>query len=200
MTNIEAIQLILHSYQFERPVPKEVRSFLLKSCKRNLVFILKKFGKYGIITFFVINLLFLFKKMGISLVITKAYVLVVIGSVAAAGTVTAVSALTVKKYIDHRNAVASVESVQQNSIAPSAGTPSNTPESAKKQNVKPESKLKQLYTTYRHVEKVYLKDGSIVLGVILEKGNTVQVITPEGTLNILKDDIQSVEYLTPDKL
>lgn len=65
---------------------------------------------------------------------------------------------------------------------------------------KPKSKLRILYDKHKHVEKVFLRDGMILYGVIFEKGNRIDFITPEGNLKLLKDDIVRVVYLKPENL
>jgi hypothetical protein len=201
MTNIEALQLVLRTYRFETPVPEDVRRFILKSSKRNLIVILKKFGKCGFVMLGAIHVLYFVKKFGFSLSMTKAYILFIAGSAFIAGAVTTVSVVTAKKIIEKKTP-GIIQPVE--SITPAATGDSPQPGSAVKaddtQKEKPVSQLKKLYNTYKHVEKVHLKDGTILSGVVHERANGVDLITPEGTLNLSKDDIQSVEYLSPEKL
>jgi hypothetical protein len=65
---------------------------------------------------------------------------------------------------------------------------------------RPSSKIRILFDTYRHIEKVHLRDGTILLGVLHETEAIMELITPEGKLNLSRDDIVRVEYMNPDKL
>ena len=52
---------------------------------------------------------------------------------------------------------------------------------------------------FKHTEKIYMKDGTVFTGILIEKGKKVILVTPEGRLTLDKSDIKSIEYLTPKK-
>lgn len=126
MTNIEVISLILKNYKFETPIPRAVRHLMLDSRRRNLIFILKKFGKYGLFTLGAVNLMFFVKKFGFSLTITKTYIIVTAAAAVAAGALTTASVISVKRFIDSQKSI----------ITPGDIAPAQPVESAA-QSVKP---------------------------------------------------------------
>jgi len=86
----------------------------------------------------------------------------------------------------------SEKAVTENAIKPAAMSVSK--------QAKPASKLKALYDTYKHVEKVELRDGTVLFGVMHETDDRIGFITPDGTLQLSRDDIIRVEYLNPDTI
>ncbi len=46
-----------------------------------------------------------------------------------------------------------------------------------------------------HLEKVYLKDGSVFSGIIQEKGSLIRLKTKSGVLTFKKEDIKKIEYV-----
>jgi hypothetical protein len=186
MSNLETIQLIIKSGGLEAPVPPEMRKFFLESSRKNLIVILKRAGKCSVLTLCAINLLFFVKKMGISLTIAKAYVVLTVGTSLVAGTVTAAAVVTAKTVIErHRRPAVVHETV----------VPAAVKEPQAKEELPP---LKKLHLKYGHVEKVQLKDGTVLEGTIRSRASGIDLVTPEGVLNISPDDILSVEYISPD--
>ncbi|HEY1407166.1 MAG TPA: hypothetical protein VF857_11200 [Spirochaetota bacterium] len=200
MTNKDAIQLIFRMYRFESPVPVEMQRIFLDSSKKNLIVILKKFGKCGTMTIGAINLLYAMKKFGISLTMTKAYIVLMLASAGVAGVVVAASIVTTHFVFDNRSPEINQPMNVDKSADPLASQESPVVQKNASQSAKSDSPLKKLHNTYRHVEKVYLKDGTVLTGVVHERNGGVDLITPEGTLDISRDDIGSIEYLNPGGL
>jgi len=166
----------------------------LEWSRKNLIVILEKAGKCGFLTVCAINLLFFVKKFGISLSIAKAYLVLVIASFLIIGGVAAASVYTVKKVIDIRQSAAvKIEDTKTDAV-------NLPPPVAAVNNGNAVSPMRKLYNKYNHIEKVHLKDGSILEGVVNGSGPEIDIITPEGTLKVSRDDILSVEYPAPDSL
>lgn len=51
-----------------------------------------------------------------------------------------------------------------------------------------------LRQAHGHLEKVYLKDGNIFMGVLKDKGTMVELITPSGILTFERSNIDRIEY------
>lgn len=73
-------------------------------------------------------------------------------------------------------------------------------EPASAQSVKKTSKLRALYDRYRHVERVQLRDGTVLFGVMHESEGSADLLTPDGKLSIPRDEIVRVEYMNPDRI
>jgi hypothetical protein len=114
MTNTEAIKLILQTYRFETPVPPGTGSRMLKSRKTNLIAILKKVGKYSLITAAVVYLFFLLKKMGITTTLLKLNAVLFVAAGTAATTI--VTTTTVATYRHYR--AVKVENSQVSALTP----------------------------------------------------------------------------------
>lgn len=104
MNNTEAIKLILQTYRLEMPVPPGIAKRMLKSRKSNLIAILKKVGKYSLITAAVVYLFFLLKKMGLTTTLLKLNAVLFVAAGTAATTI--VTTTTVATYRHYRAAKA----------------------------------------------------------------------------------------------
>ena len=62
------------------------------------------------------------------------------------------------------------------------------------------SKLRALYDRYRHVERVELRDGTVLFGVMHESEGSADLLTPDGKLRIPREEIVRVEYMNPDRI
>lgn len=193
MTNKDIIKLILQTYKIERDVPNDAKNNMFVSRKRNLSKILKKFGKYGFFTSLAVKLLFELRQLGIPATMAKAYAVIIAGSIAVTGIASTASVVVLKKYLANRNPVVMTDSLNVSPV------PTSLPE-AKKTVDKSGSPLKRQYEKYKHMEKVTLKDGTVLIGTLLQKGDIVELVTPSGTLTVTKDDIQGIIYLKPEEL
>jgi hypothetical protein len=99
VNNIEILKLILKMYSFEQPMPDSVKKQMLISMRKNLIIILKRFGKYGLLTMAAVYLLFLLKNVGLSISLFKAYILLLVTSVLMAGAISIVVYSVIKKHI-----------------------------------------------------------------------------------------------------
>ena len=60
------------------------------------------------------------------------------------------------------------------------------------------SPLAKLHKQYKHLEKILLADGTVLKGVLIDKGDgTVVFIMPDRKLNLKKSDVVKVEYIRP---
>jgi|GEM_PF-3063583 len=82
MTNTETMRLILSFYRFDMPLYKRERARAVKSKKRVLVGILKKYGKYTLLIMLCVNLIYLMKKAGVYITLEKAMRVVSVSTVA----------------------------------------------------------------------------------------------------------------------
>jgi hypothetical protein len=98
VNNIEIMKLILKMYSFEQPVPDAVKIQMMVSMRKNLIIILKRFGKYGILTMAAVYLLFILKKIGLSISLFKAYILLILASAFVAGAIGVVTFTVVRKH------------------------------------------------------------------------------------------------------
>lgn len=57
------------------------------------------------------------------------------------------------------------------------------------------TEMEKLRQKYKHIEIVYLNDGTVLEGVLMDTDSTsIKLITPEGVLTVDKTDINKVEY------
>jgi hypothetical protein len=98
VNNIETLKLILKMYSFEQPIPDSVKLQMMVSMRKNLVIILKRFGKYGIMTMTAVYLFFVLKKIGLSVSLLKAYIMLLVMSALVAAAVGFVAYSIVNKY------------------------------------------------------------------------------------------------------
>lgn len=190
MNSLETIQLIVKSAGMDAPVPQEMRAFFHESSRKNLIVILRKAGKCGLFTLCAINLLFLLKKLGLSLTVAKAYIVLTVATALTAGTAVTASAVAVHSVIT-RTHTAAAPQPKPETVQPAPALPA------------PETKaspMRQIFEKHRHVEKVRLKDGSIFEGALRSRDGVVTLITPEGTLTFSQEDIETIEYVSPDSL
>ena len=82
MTNTETMRLILSFYRFDMPLYKRERARAVKSKKKVLVGILKKYGKYTLLIMLCVNLIYLMKKAGVYITLEKAMRVVSVSTVA----------------------------------------------------------------------------------------------------------------------
>jgi hypothetical protein len=193
MTNKDVIKLILQTYKIENEVPDDAKNNMFVSRKRNLAKILKKFGKYGFFTSLAIKLLFELRQLGIPVTMAKAYAVIIAGSIAVTGIASTASVVVIKKYLATRHPAVLTDTLNVSPVQTS------TPE-AKSTDDKSVSPLKRQYEKYKHMEKVTLKDGTVLIGTLLQKGDIVELVTPNGILTVTKDDIQGIIYLKPEEL
>ena len=59
---------------------------------------------------------------------------------------------------------------------------------------------KSLYAQYRHIERVVLRDGTVLFGVMHESGSITELLTSYGSLRIPREDIVRVEYMSQDSI
>jgi hypothetical protein len=98
VNNIETLKLILKMAAFEQPVPDTVKIQMMNSMRKNLIIILKRFGKYGFFTMAAVHLFFILKKIGISISLFKSYILLIMVSVLVAGVVGVTAFTVIKKH------------------------------------------------------------------------------------------------------
>jgi hypothetical protein len=141
------------------------------------------------------------KRFGVSVNLAHAYVAVLISSVVVAGLVSAASVAAAYRFFEHKSIGTNPPVIEQTKKEQAAVPES--PAAVKENSVTREQKaspLRSLYNTHKHVEKIFLKDGTVLSGVVNEKDGTVYLITPDGTLNVSRDDIERIEYISPDSL
>ena len=65
-------------------------------------------------------------------------------------------------------------------------------------NIKNLTPLQKLHKQYKHVEKVLLADGTVLTGVLIDKGDgNVKLILPNKTLHLKKSDVVKSEIIKP---
>jgi hypothetical protein len=81
MTNVEVLREILTFYRFDIPLSDRNRLHSIKSKKKVLVAILKRYGKYTVVVMLCINFVFVLKKTGIYITLAKSFSILIISIV-----------------------------------------------------------------------------------------------------------------------
>ena len=58
----------------------------------------------------------------------------------------------------------------------------------------PKTGLNNIYRKYGHIERVYLTNGEIFVGALVESGDKIILVTKEGKRTINKSSINKIEY------
>jgi hypothetical protein len=185
MNDAARLNALLEKYRFVDPVPDAARRYMLKSRRRILIACLKKVNNYSIFFAVVLFVYFLARKLKLNFSLTSVKIIAVSANIAVAG-IAAGTVYTAVKFLP--SGFKNIE-VQEKNIQTDA-----------KPAVKSESKdkitEKQAPVNAEVTGDVYvdilLFNGKIIRGVILSRGNTYIIKTPQGIISVPSTQVRNI--------
>ena len=205
MTRDTAIFRILDRYRFTEQVDDFTRAYLAKSQRRALKYCLKKTGDYHLWFGMVIFILFAAKRFGFKMSIATGKVIFVVSTITAAaaiatgGTVIATKIITANKVPVTESVKPSVEPLVKPE-APADKLPETKPaqpvktegEPAAETSTGPQTNTEDVSTRNKEPMEIILYTGKVYRGIIVSRGQTIVISTPQGEVKIPANKVKIV--------